>query len=52
MSEIKVHFDHTRFPKSVEKLSAEQRQVACDDSQRHLTQRIPPPWCHCEASSR
>jgi mRNA-degrading endonuclease RelE of RelBE toxin-antitoxin system len=47
MSEIKVHFDHTRFPKSVEKLSAEQRRSLRRLAEA-LTQRIPPPWCHCE----
>jgi superfamily I DNA/RNA helicase/mRNA-degrading endonuclease RelE of RelBE toxin-antitoxin system len=47
MSEIRVAIDSVRFPKSVEKLSAEQRRSLRRLAEA-LTQRIPPPWCHCE----
>ena len=47
MSEMRVVIDPVRFPRSVEKLSTEQRRSLRLLAEA-LTQRIPPQWCHCE----
>jgi hypothetical protein len=52
MSEIKVLFDRTRFPKSAEKLSAEQRHALIARLWKHLRQLTPPNSRRLEASAK